>query len=106
MILTKPVRATQGTGIELLLRRGPPRRTAPRHRTVLLRVRTAPVDVHAAVMWCLSGPTRGSEYTSEVRNMRMASVEARTAAVEELFVALEAVIQSYRSLPDDERNER
>jgi hypothetical protein len=38
--------------------------------------------------------------------MRMASVEARTAAVEELFVALEAVIQSYRSLPDDERNER
>jgi hypothetical protein len=54
----------------------------------------------------LSGPTRGGEYTGEVRNMRMASAEARIAAVEELFVAVEAVTQSYRSLPEDERNER
>ena len=38
--------------------------------------------------------------------MRMASAEARTAAIEELFAALEAVMQSYRSLPDAEWNER
>jgi hypothetical protein len=32
--------------------------------------------------------------------------EARIAAVEELFVALEAVMHSYRSLSEDERDER
>jgi hypothetical protein len=29
-----------------------------------------------------------------------------TAAVDELFVALDAVMQSYRSLPDNERDDR
>jgi hypothetical protein len=41
-----------------------------------------------------------------VSNLRMTLAEARIAAVEELFVALEAVMQSYRSLPDDERDDR
>lgn len=31
---------------------------------------------------------------------------ARTAAIEELFVAIEAVIAAYRSLPDAERDDR
>ena len=35
-----------------------------------------------------------------------ATTEARTAAVEELFVALDAVMHCYRSLPGDERDER
>ena len=37
---------------------------------------------------------------------RPTPAEARTAAVEELFVALDAVMQSYRSLPDHEREGR
>jgi hypothetical protein len=34
------------------------------------------------------------------------TAEVRTAAVEDLFIALDAVMHSYRSLPSSERGER
>jgi len=37
---------------------------------------------------------------------RPTTAEARTAAVEELFTALDAVMHSYRALPPGERDER
>ena len=37
---------------------------------------------------------------------RTTLAEARTAAVEDLFTALDAVLHAYRSLPDDERHDR
>ncbi len=36
----------------------------------------------------------------------MTLAETRAAAIDELFAAIDAVMTSYRSLPDDERTER
>jgi hypothetical protein len=41
-----------------------------------------------------------------VSNRRPTLPEGRTAAVEELFVALDAVMHTYRTLPDHERDQR